>query len=521
MVGMKNKAKWLLGIVLVLPGILGAQSFTETALMFSRINPGGSARIQAMGGVQTSLGGDYSSAFSNPAGLGMFNRSEFSISPGFNSASIQSDYLGNSTSTTKTNLHIPGFGLVFQNNHNRSKGFLSGAFAITFNRVNNFNQGFNYQGTNSNNSIIDFFIEDATGLNPDSFLQNGNNFNTPTGLAYNNYLIEDSTFVNPNASRLDYLSVMGTFPSNPNDIRTALQMEEVINNGAQNQWNLSYGANLSDKIFVGAGIGFASLRYQSKKTYSESDYNFVLDPAFNPLDNLVLVEELDIRGAGINGTLGLIARPLDIVQVGISYTSPTLYKITDTYRASMNTLWNNFDYFGDGDLLRDVREESDEVISEYDLRTPGRLNLGASIFFEKFGFLSADVEMVNYSGANYSAGISGISFDSDNESINELYQNTFNYRLGGEFRYNNYRARAGFAYMPDPFKSQQNGVNRQITSFSGGIGYRTKSFYLDAAVVFTQGKSSYRPYNINSAESPLVMLKNKTTFGMLTIGFPF
>jgi len=518
---MKIKGNWLVGIVMLLPGMLAAQSFTETALMFSRIKPGGSARIQAMGGVQTSLGGDYSSAFSNPAGLGMFNRSEFSISPGFNSASTQSDYLGNSISTTETNLHIPGFGLVFQNNQNRSKGFLSGAFAITFNRTNNFNQGFNYQGTNSNNSIIDYFLEDATGLDPDSFLQNGNNFNSPTGLAYNNYLIEDSTFANPNASRLDYLSVMGTFPSNPNDIRTVFQKEEVLTNGAQNQWNLSYGANLSDKVFLGAGIGFASLRFQSKKTYSEADFNFVLDPTFNPLDNLVLVEELDIRGTGINGTLGIIARPMDLIQVGISYTSPTLYKVTDTYRASLNTLWNNFDYFGDGDLLRDVSEESDDVISEYDLRTPGRLNLGASIFFEKFGFLSADIEMVNYAGANYSEGISGISFESDNEQIDELYQNTFNYRLGGEFRYNNFRARAGFSYMPNPFKTEQNGVNRQLTSLSTGIGYRNKSFYVDAAFVFSQGKSTYRPYTINSAESPLVMLTNKTSFGMITIGFPF
>jgi len=518
---MQIKGNWLIGIIMLLPGVLGAQSFTETALTFSRIKPGGSARIQAMGGVQTSLGGDYSSAYSNPAGLGMFNRSEFSLSPGFNSASTQSNYLGNSMSTTETNLHIPGFGLVFQTAQNRNKGFLSGVFAVSFNRTNNFNQSFNYQGTNSNNSIIDYFLEDATGLDPDSFLRNGNNFNTPTGLAYNNYLIEDSTFLDPNATPFEYLSVMGTFPSNPNDIRNTFQQEEVITSGAQNQWSFSYGANLSDKVFLGAGIGFSSLRFQSKKTYSESEFNFVLDPTFNPLDNLVLVEELDIRGSGINGTVGLIARPIDLIQVGISYTTPTLYLLTDTYRVSMNTLWNNFDYFGDGNVLRDVSETSDDVISEYDLRTPGRLNIGASIFFEKLGFLSADVEMVNYSGAKYSSGISGIVFDSDNERIDALYQNTFNYRLGGEYRYNNYRVRAGFSYMPDPFKSEQNGVNRQITSITGGVGYRTKSFYLDAALVFTQGKSSYRPYTVNSTESPLVMLMNKTTFGMITIGFPF
>jgi hypothetical protein len=66
-----------------------------------------------MGGAQVSLGGDYSSAYSNPAGLGMFNRSEFAFSFGYNSARSQASYLNNTTSETKNNFHIPGFGLMF------------------------------------------------------------------------------------------------------------------------------------------------------------------------------------------------------------------------------------------------------------------------------------------------------------------------------------------------------------------------------------------------------------------------
>jgi hypothetical protein len=61
-----------------------AQGFVENALLFSRTKPGGSARIQAMGGAQVALGGDYSSALSNPAGLGMYNRSEVTFSPALN-----------------------------------------------------------------------------------------------------------------------------------------------------------------------------------------------------------------------------------------------------------------------------------------------------------------------------------------------------------------------------------------------------------------------------------------------------
>lgn len=500
------KSIWLIGIIMFMPAMLGAQSFTETALMFSRIKPGGSARIQAMGGVQTSLGGDYSSAFSNPAGLGMFNRSELSLSPGFSSASIRSDYLGNSTSTKETNLHIPGFGLVFQNNQNRSKGFLSGAFAVSYNRTNNFNQSFAYEGTNPDNSIIDYFIEEATGFPPNQFNQNGQLDGTVTWLGYNNYLFGEATILDPANDPTEYFTDVSGIP---------FQKESVQINGSQSQWSFSYGANLFDKIFIGAGVGFTSLRYETQKNYTEQFTG-------QPLANLELAENLRINGSGLNASLGLIFRPLEFIQVGISYSTPTIYKLTDMYNADMNTVWNGFDYFGDGSLiLNNESEETDDIISEYDLKTPARLNLGASFFIQKFGFISADVEMVNYAGTKYSSGISGIDFYSDNNDIKSLYQATINYRLGGEFRYENFRARAGFSYMPDPFQSEQNGVNRAITSLSGGLGYRNKKFFADVALVFTQGNNSYRPYRVNTPESPLVTLKNSSTFSMITIGFPF
>src|SRR5688572_11471533 len=111
---MKKMKGFLLGGMVLLFSIHTlAQSTAETALMFGRVRPAGSARIQAMGGAQTSLGGDYSSALSNPAGLGMFNRSEFTISPGINMAKTSSDYLNNTSSDSKSNFHLPGLSIVF------------------------------------------------------------------------------------------------------------------------------------------------------------------------------------------------------------------------------------------------------------------------------------------------------------------------------------------------------------------------------------------------------------------------
>ena len=66
--------------------------FIEQALLFSRQNPGGGARVQALGGAQVALGGDFSTALSNPAGLGFYNRNEFSITPGFTAVNASGNY---------------------------------------------------------------------------------------------------------------------------------------------------------------------------------------------------------------------------------------------------------------------------------------------------------------------------------------------------------------------------------------------------------------------------------------------
>ena len=85
----------LAGLLCLIASMSYAQSYVESALLFSRTRPGGSARIQGMGGSQIALGGDYSVGLSNPAGLGMYNRSEVTFTPGYSTYNTEADYLGN------------------------------------------------------------------------------------------------------------------------------------------------------------------------------------------------------------------------------------------------------------------------------------------------------------------------------------------------------------------------------------------------------------------------------------------
>ena len=481
-------------------------SYAEEALTISRFQPGGSARVRGMGGVQNALGGDISSAYYNPAGLGMYNRSEFSITPGFVSSNTSASYLNNASSASTSNFIIPNIGIAFHTDKG-SKGLLGGTFAINFNRINDFNNSFNYHGTNKDNSIIDYFINTANGQDSTQFSSGhngtpqGSNYNSPVGLAYNNYLIGPKSDFNASFPKDQYFSYV--------PLQDILQDETVKTSGSQNQWSFSYGVNLNDKIFLGGGLGLASFKYKTTTTYNET---YTKDP----VHSMQLVETLEQGGSGINATLGIIARPVEQVQLGFSVATPTAYQITDNYSASMSSSWNNFQYYP-GQYLNNLSEKTDVVTTNYNLATPWRISGGFAFFIQKHGFISADAEWVNYSNSKYTSNTTGVSYSDDNTTIQGLYKSVINLRVGGEYRLGNYRFRGGYSLMPDPFQSTQNGESRSLSSYSIGAGYRITAFYLDAAFILGQGNTTHRPYPYTDP----VALKNTTTSFVVTVGFPF
>lgn len=506
--GLKNFRLCLSAILLLSFSAATAQDYTESALLFSRTRPAGSARILGLGGSQAALGGDYSSAASNPAGLGMYNRSEFTFSLGLTDHATSANYLGTHTDDNRSVFNIPGISYVWHMPKQNDDSFYGGSLGISMSRTNDFNRQTLYRGANDNNSIIDYFIDRANGENTDQFFEEGfPNYNTPTALAYFNYLIGPTSIL-PNPGPEDQYFTDAGYP---------YQEEEIVVKGATNQWNISYGGNVKDMFFFGGGIGISSLRYKSSKTFTET---FDSDT----LQNLQLIENLNIHGTGVNATFGAIVRPVKFFQVGLSYTTPTFFGLTETYDASMSSRWNNFDYYGDGTTIlgdnSDEPEEIDIITSDYNFTIPMKLT-GGIAFITEYGFLTADVEMVNPSKAKYGSKDPGISFTNDNESIKSVYKPVINYRIGAEFRHDMFRLRAGYGVQSNTFH-ESIGADNTITSISGGVGVRAQSFYVDLAVIHSAGKTyPYQPYTFSDGSGPIADLKNKTLNGVLTVGFTF
>lgn len=500
-----------------------AQDFVDNALLFSRTGPAGSARILGTGGVITALGGDYSSALSNPAGLGMYNRSEFTITPGLSLQNNTSAYFGELTDVRKDVFHLPGLSFVFHHESGQETGFLGGSFAVTMSRVNHLNRDFQYAADNSQHSMVDYFVHDAQGLTPESMLWGnsgpGSNFFTLTALAYNNYLIVDNPI-----GGTDYGTELAPWSD---EVRTVFQKEINESTGAQTQWSISYGANFSDKVFVGAGIGLTSLRYKIRQIFDESDfrYTYIDDgtpSGYDPIDYFMTDESYDITGSGFNFTLGAIYRPVNFLQLGVSLVTPTFYGIVDRYTASVESRWRLLedpDDPGDDHFYPsqpDLYEEFGEpLISEYRLHTPMKLNAGIA-FLSKIGFISTDIELVNYSKARYRAEFAGETFSGENDAILASYKSVVNVKTGAEFRYDIYRLRAGVHYMPDPVVGDD-GVKQRVCTFTAGAGIRLQSFFVDFAALFSNYEARRTPYGFGSYAHQ----EFNTNSFLMTFGFTF
>lgn len=514
----------------------------ENALRFGEIGSFGTARIQGLGGAGYSLGGDVSAAAINPAGLGFFNRSTVVFTPTFMYTGTNANFLGQSSKLADTHVGISNFGIVFNNTREgiRPSNWRGGSFGITYNRISRRNLDYTFGPAENGFSLIDEFAGQASGFSADEL----NNYAADESFiaypeaAYYNYLINP---VDPNnTSGTEYV---GSIPEGT----LADQQGTLDETSTVSQWNFSYGGNFKDKLYLGASVGFKSFSYQRTNTFQENylypqDYVDFIDAGgyFFPVPDgdisvdyvnaNILNERQSISGTGINANLGVIYRPINEITVGLSYQTPTVYSVSEDYQY---TLASNVSGIIDPnssageepfDLVIDGNEsgviDGSPVITQYRLTTPSKLGAGLTYFFQKYGFLTADVEYVNYQSSQFNSG----EFETGylNDEVNRFFRSAINYKVGGEFRYDIFRIRAGYAMYGTGTQYPGDNLDRDRRVLSAGIGINTAKFFADLAITNTSFESDYRPYTYASY-FPLdqTTLKNSITQASLSIGFNF
>ncbi len=490
----------------------GPFGYYQDALLFSQTNSlyGSTARIQGIGGAAVALGGDLSAISSNPAGLGFFNRSVFTVTPTLDFRTADSrftipsqNFSGSTEESFKNNLHFSNIGTVvnFTKSDYSSDKFKGGSLGISINRRNGFRLVRNYEGVNDYNSIIDSFLGNVGQTDPNDL----GGFELG---AYDQYLINPTFDTNDNINGYD--SFITGFP---------IQSETLRESGSHYQLNIAWGGNYDDRLYFGGGMGVQVLNYRMRRNFIEDQF----EPA--PFINSIsILDDLDVRGAGIDFNFGTIIRPVDFMTIGLSYTSPSFISLDEESFFDVDADWksgtevtetdaNGVETTVDLSTIDPYR--SDLRVSEYRLRTPSRLSLGTALFIGNNGFLSGDVEFVDYSNAQINSN--DFSESADNDVIDNIYTNVMNVRVGGEYRIDNFRLRAGYALFPSPYRGTD---LEDRTNLTFGLGYRTRDYFLDFAVVNSETASLYTPYDIAN-DQPIVETDIKNTSVSVTFGLTF
>jgi len=469
--------------------------FATDVLRYSYLQPGGTARSLGAGGAFGALGAEFSTLSQNPAGLAMFRTSELVLTPSLRFANSDAQLEGSSSKWDdhKSNFGFDNFGLVF-NTTPGNKKWKTFNVGIGLNRMNNFNQSIFYQGT-ANGSVLNGFFDNAVAAGSEE------NFDPFTSqMAFD-------------AQAIYYQNDMLTYDLAGNENAVLDRSHSVTTFGRMNEMVISFAGNYDEKLMIGATIGVPFVNYRLEGEYKETDPGGAVDGNVPYFDNLTYTDYLRTEGVGVNCKFGLIYRVDQMFRVGVALHTPTIIGLTDTYS-------NTFQYeYTDGNGAQTYDAQSPEGRSDYRLRTPWRAIASGAVVFKKYGFLSADVELVDYTTNNFNLTADVASTDNElierelNRDIHKLYKQTANIRVGGELALDKFRIRGGVNMLGKPLESQ-NGYN---LAYTGGVGVRGDAFYIDLGYRRYTGKGSVQPY----PDAPVATMDVVNNELLFTLGIKF
>jgi len=482
----KSVLMTLPAMVLTMSTVSLAQN-TDDAIRYSQTITGGTALSAGMGGAIGALGGDYSVASVNPAGLGLYRKSEFGGTIGFFNASGNSTYYGTSDDDRKFNFNIPNFHLVINSpnpNRLKTKGWMSTTFAIGYNKQNNLGEYWRFRGDNSDSSIVNAFIKDAGKLTPDNL----NPFSS--GLAYNTFLID------PDQSTGAYTSLNVPLGNEYN------QTGVMDARGRIGETNITFSGNYSNRLYVGGAIAIRRLVYEREYTFTERD---LLDsvPTYDQLQYRQFQED---RGTSFAVRGGAIFRVSDYFRLGASALLPLDYSIRTTYSGSIDSEVANTTHFYEA-----------EGEYRYKLRQPARFTGSATFVYEKLAILSVDYELVDYSRIRLNDDAD--SFLDQNDRIRSELRNTGNLRAGLEFRFTDLYVRGGFQSTGSPYLNENFG--KPIQQYALGFGYRNEEFFFDVAYTFSKRDQLYFPYSYAGSTNRPASIQSNSNQLLLSVGTRF
>jgi hypothetical protein len=473
----------LIGIAIILSQYIIAQNEVDV-LRYSRSQIGGTARSIGFGGAVGSLGADFASLNVNPAGIGLYQKSELEITPTFYVSSVKASMGDLTTSGFKDNFNLNSVGLVRVRDLGADKGWKYFQISMGLNRINNYNHFYEITNDNTKNSLITDYQNQAYGIMPNEL----DKFSTD--LAWYNFLLDDTIRVNGGV--LAYTS--------PLENGGARQALKKITWGSAHEMSIALGSNFSDIFYIGGSMNFPLIRYFETSNYSEED----LADTIADFQKFTLDQNLETHGSGVNFKLGFIYRPSGFLRMGLAFHSPSYLNLSDEYSSMITRYWDNG---------QSTKKSSPGGVYDYEITTPMKILGSLTLTPTKNILISGDAEYINYSNGNLKA--SDYAFFEENAAVRDKYKPTVNLRGGAELKLNPMAFRAGIGYYGSPYQDELNEADLWVVS--AGLGYRENSFFFDLGFSYTLKNEDYYLYDSRIIDPASLVYNNyrlALTFGI-------
>mgnify|MGYP000001614254 CR=1 FL=1 len=514
-------SKYLPLLLLLFTTKLTRAQVPEDAIRYSFYPQNGTARNLAIGGAMGSLGGDINAAFVNPAGLGFYKTGEFTFTPSFFLNSNKATFRDQLTGNKKNAFGIGPIGLVLGST-NAYNTRHSRAFSIALTQTASFNNRVQYSGLNNYSSFSEQFAEEfaKSGYSIDEVLNTNSPLPYTSAPALYTYLI-DTVTVN------GVVQVKGA-PEYILDAGQALRQEMMrTTRGGMYEAALAFANNKNDKWYWGVSLGIPFIHYKSETNFKESDTSSNTSNHFRQFE---YNDDFRTQGLGFNLKLGIIYRPQERIRLGLAIHTPTYMMLTDTRTTTLTTEVEN--PVNQYKVSSQTFTNNQPGEAKYVQLTPLKAMISASYVFREVentkkqrAFITADIEYVHHRGSRFYSNNDEptddekLYYKSLNRVVKKEYKGNFNFRVGGELKFNIIMARLGFAYYTNPYKESGLKANRML--LSGGLGYRNKGMFIDLTYVHTISKDVDFPYRLEDRANTYAMLKQQRGNIIATVGFKF
>ena len=296
-------------LILFLAYSLSPIAYSQDVQRFAERSTIGTARYVGMGGAMTAIGGDPSAAMVNPAGLGLYRRSEISVS--IDETIDNTQQVGSNDTYQRTRFAAPQISAIWAwGNSQKQRGLVYNNFMFSHNRLATFNRDIVVKGAGMGMVPTICNITNDEGGVSEEFLVNKPWDNVEIGwlsiLGYEAYLI-DPDGKNKWKPAVDFTDVTDG----------SLSISET---GTSDQYTISWAGNISNQWYIGVGVNIPTINYTKHTSLREENKQ--------NSSSAELKSMFHVSGVGVSGSLGLIYRPIQALRIGASLQTPTILSLS-------------------------------------------------------------------------------------------------------------------------------------------------------------------------------------------------